>query len=132
MMGGMIGIIRLLLNIIVTAIALYVVTQFVPGVYVSPPDDPWAFIWVALLFIVVNAVVGPVLRVLGAPVTLLTLGLFALVINAALFLLVGWLSAELGLGLRVDGFLPALFGAIVMGITTWVLGIVLGAVGLKR
>lgn len=132
MMGGMIGIIRLLLNIIVTAIALYVVTQFVPGVHVSPPDDPWAFIWVALLFILVNAVVGPVLRVLGAPVTLLTLGLFALVINAVLFLLVGWLSEELGLGLRVDGFLPALFGAIVMGITTWVLGIVLGAVGLKR
>ncbi|AJK67814.1 phage holin family protein [Corynebacterium marinum] len=123
---------RFLLNIIVTAIALYVVTQFVPGVSVTPPDDPWAFMWVALVFIVVNAVVGPVLRLLGAPFTILTLGLFALVINAALLLLAGWLSGALGLGLRVDGFVPALMGAVVMGIATWVMGLVLGSVGLKR
>lgn len=130
--GGMIGILRFLLNIVVTAIALYAVTQFVPGVSVTPADDPWAFIWVALVFIVVNAVVGPVLRLLGAPFTILTLGLFALVINAALFLLAGWLSGALGLGLRVDGFVPALFGAVVMGVATWVMGLVLGAVGLRR
>ena len=123
---------RFLLNIIVTAIALYVVTQFVPGVSVTPPDDPWAFMWVALVFIVVNAVVGPVLRLLGAPFTILTLGLFALVINAALLLLAGWLSGALGLGLRVDGFVPALMGAVVMGIAAWVMGLVLGSVGLKR
>lgn len=123
---------RFLLNIIVTAIALYVVTQFVPGVSVTPPDDPWAFMWVALVFLVVNAVVGPVLRLLGAPFTILTLGLFALVINAALLLLAGWLSGALGLGLRVDGFVPALMGAVVMGIATWVMGLVLGSVGLKR
>lgn len=128
----MIGILRFLLNIVVTAIALYAVTQFVPGVSVTPPDDPWAFIWVALVFIVVNTVVGPVLRLLGAPFTILTLGLFALVINAALFLLAGWLSGALGLGLRVDGFVPALFGAVVMGVATWVMGLVLGAVGLRR
>ena len=130
--GGMIGILRFLLNIVVTAIALYTVTQFVSGVSVTPADDPWAFIWVALVFIVVNAVVGPVLRLLGAPFTILTLGLFALVINAALFLLAGWLSGALGLGLRVDGFVPALFGAVVMGVATWVMGLVLGAVGLRR
>lgn len=126
------GMLRFLLNIIVTAIGLYVVTQFVPGVSVTPPDDPWAFMWVALVFIVVNAVVGPVLRLLGAPFTILTLGLFALVINAVLFLLAGWLSGVLGLGLRVDGFVPALMGAVVMGIATWVMGLVLGFVGLKR
>ena len=123
---------RFLLHIIVTAIALYVVTQFVPGVSVTPPDDPWAFIWVALVFIVVNAVVGPVLRLLGAPLTVLTLGLFALAINALLFLLAGWLAGALGLGLSVDGFVPALLGAVVMGIATWVMGLVLGSVGLKR
>lgn len=126
------GMLRFLLHIIVTAIALYVVTQFVPGVSVTPPDDPWAFIWVALVFIVVNAVVGPVLRLLGAPLTVLTLGLFALAINALLFLLAGWLAGALGLGLSVDGFVPALLGAVVMGIATWVMGLVLGSVGLKR
>ncbi|MCS5478237.1 phage holin family protein [Corynebacterium sp. YIM 101645] len=127
----MTGILRFLLNIIVTAIALYVVARFVPGVSISPPDDPWAFIWVALVFIVVNAVVGPVLRLLGLPITVLTLGLFALVINALLFLLTGWLSEQLGLGLRVEDFVAALIGAVVMGITTWVLGLVLGTVGLR-
>lgn len=126
------GMLRFLLHIIVTAIALYVVTQFVPGVSVTPPDDPWAFIWVALVFIVVNAVVGPVLRLLGAPLTVLTLGLFALAINALLFLMAGWLAGALGLGLSVDGFVPALLGAVVMGIATWVMGLVLGSVGLKR
>lgn len=127
----MTGILRFFLNIVVTAIALYVVAQFVPGVSISPPDDPWAFVWVALVFIVVNAVVGPVLRLLGLPFTVLTLGLFALVINAALFLLTGWLSEQLGLGLRVEDFVAALIGAVVMAITTWVLELVLGAVGLR-
>ncbi|RSZ63753.1 phage holin family protein [Corynebacterium hylobatis] len=127
----MTGILRFLLNIIVTAIALYVVARFVPGVSISPPDDPWAFIWVALVFIVVNAVVGPVLRLLGLPITVLTLGLFALVINAVLFLLTGWVSEQLGLGLRVEDFVAALIGAVVMGITTWVLSLVLGTVGLR-
>ena len=123
---------RFLLNIIVTAIALCLVTPFLPGVSCTPPVSPWAFMWVALVFLVVNAVVGPVLRLLGAPFTILTLGLFALVINAVLFLLAGWLSGVLGLGLRVDGFVPALMGAVVMGIATWVMGLVLGFVGLKR
>jgi putative membrane protein len=127
----MTGILRFLLNILVTAIALYVVARFVPGVSISPPDDPWAFIWVALVFIVVNAVVGPVLRILGLPITVLTLGLFALVINAVLFLLTGWLSEQLGLGLRVENFVAALVGAVVMGITTWVLSLMLGTVGLR-
>lgn len=127
----MTGILRFLLNIIVTAIALYVVARFIPGVSISPPDDPWAFIWVALVFIVVNAVVGPVLRLLGLPFTVLTLGLFALVINALLFLLTSWVSEQLGLGLRVEDFVAALIGAVVMGITTWVLGLILGTVGLR-
>lgn len=126
------GIIRFALNVVVTAIALYAVTRIVSGVSVTPAEDPWAFIWVAVLFIVVNAVIGPVFRLLGTPITFLTLGLFALVINAAIFLLAGWLSGVLGLGLSIDGFWAALIGAIIMALATWAIGLVLGMIGLKR
>ncbi|WP_291339992.1 phage holin family protein [Corynebacterium sp.] len=124
--------IRFLLSIITTAIALFFVTRVVTGVDVTPPDDPWAFIWVALLFMAVNAVVSPLAHALGTPLKVLTLGLFSLVINALLFMFTGWLSGALGLGLSVDGFVPALLGAVVMGVATWVLGLVTGMVAPKK
>ena len=124
--------IRFLLSIITTAIALFFVTRVVTGVDVTPPDDPWAFIWVALLFMAVNAVVSPLAHALGTPLKVLTLGLFSLVINALLFMFTGWLSGVLGLGLQVDGFVAALIGAVVMGVATWVLGLVTGMVAPRR
>jgi len=124
--------IRLLLSVVTTAIALFLVTRVVPGVDVTPPDDPWAFIWVAVLFMVVNAVVSPIAHALGTPLKILTLGLFSLVINALLFMFTGWLSGVLGLGLQVDGFVAALIGAVVMGVATWVLGLVTGMVAPRR
>ncbi|AJE32008.1 membrane protein [Corynebacterium humireducens NBRC 106098 = DSM 45392] len=124
--------IRLLLSIVTTAIALFLVTRVVPGVDVTPPDDPWAFIWVALLFMVVNAVVSPLAHALGTPLKILTLGLFSLVINALLFMFTGWLSGVLGLGLSVDGFVAGLLGAVVMGVATWALGLLTGAVTPRR
>ncbi|NLA56423.1 MAG: phage holin family protein [Corynebacterium humireducens] len=124
--------IRLLLSVVTTAIALFLVTRVVPGVDVTPPDDPWAFIWVAVLFMVVNAVVSPIAHALGTPLKILTLGLFSLVINALLFMFTGWLSGQIGLGLTVDGFMAGLLGAVVMGVATWVLGLVTGAVTRRR
>ena len=123
---------RLLLSIITTALALFFVTRIVPGISVSPADDPWAFIWVAVLFMAVNAVVSPVAHAIGTPLPVLTLGLFALVINALLFMFTGWLSGGLGLGLQVDGFVAAFIGAGVMGVATWVLGLVTNMVAPKR
>ncbi|AKK07633.1 phage holin family protein [Corynebacterium testudinoris] len=123
---------RFILNVIVTAIALFFVTRIVSGVTIVPADDTWAFIWVAVVFVLVNATLGPVLRILGAPVTIITFGLFALVINAVLFLIVDWVSGIFNLGLSIDGFWAALVGAIVMSIATWVLDIVLRSVGVSR
>ncbi|MGZ6135261.1 MAG: phage holin family protein, partial [Myxococcaceae bacterium] len=62
--------------------------------------------------------------ILSLPVTFLTLGLFALVINAVLLWVTGAVAGSLGLGLRVDGFLPAFLGALVIGITRAVLNTV--------
>lgn len=64
-----------------------------------------------------NAVLGTVLRLLALPVTFLTLGLFALVINAILLWVTGTAARSLGLGLVVHGFVPAFLGALVISVT---------------
>lgn len=113
---------RFLLHLVVTAVAFWVATRLVSGLsYVGPLPG---LLLVALLFGVVNAVLGSLLRVLSLPVTFLTLGLFALVINAVLLWVTGALAGSLGLGLHVDGFLPAFLGALVIGITRAVLNTV--------
>ena len=125
-----------LLDIVVTALALWLVTVVVPGVHVLPPnqtiyadgqyDHALMFLGVAIVFLLVNAVVTPVLRTVGLPLTCLTLGLFALVINAAVFLLAGWLSQQIGLGLVIEGFWQALIGAAVLAIVRVVLDFITG------
>ena len=125
-----------LLDIVVTALALWLVTVVVPGVHVLPPnqtiyadgqyDHALVFLGVAIVFLLINAVVSPVLRTVGLPLTCLTLGLFALVINAAVFLLAGWLSQQIGLGLVIEGFWQALIGAAVLAIVRVVLDFITG------
>ncbi|WP_394284937.1 phage holin family protein [Corynebacterium sp.] len=125
-----------LLDVVVTALALWLVTVVVPGVHVLPPnqtiyadgqyDHALVFLGVAIVFLLVNAVVSPVLRTVGLPLTCLTLGLFALVINAAVFLLAGWLSQQIGLGLVIEGFWQALIGAAVLAIVRVVLDFITG------
>lgn len=128
----MTGFLRLALNVVLTAVALYAVTLIVPGVSITPADNPWAFIWVALVFIVINTVVGPIARFFSFPITFLTLGLFGLVINALLFLLTDKVSTALGLGLSVEGFGAAFIGAIVMAIAMWIIDAVVALTGLHR
>jgi putative membrane protein len=91
-------------------------------------EGAWVeFILVALIFGLVNTFLKPILRLLTLPITMITLGLFLLVLNALLLLLVGWISTELSLGLTVDGFLPALLGSIVISIVGFLLSMVIGA-----
>ncbi|RNE48229.1 phage holin family protein [Corynebacterium alimapuense] len=128
---------RWILDTIVVAIALWVVTLFVPGVRILPPetviyadgsyDLALVFLGVAAVFIVINEFVAPILHLLGLPITCLTLGLFALVINGGVLLLTGWLSNQLGLGLIIDGFWPAFFGAIVLALARGFLGLFTGS-----
>lgn len=114
----------LFLEIVVVALALWAVVWLVPGVEVVGSPDmsrEVTFVAVAAVFVVVNAVIGPILRFVGAPLTCLTLGLFALVINAVVFALVAWISQQIGLGLHIDGVLPAVLGAAVLAFARWVL-----------
>lgn len=80
---------------------------------------------VALIFGVVNAVLKPLIKVVGCAFYALTLGLFGLVVNALLFLLVGYLADALGLPFEVGGFGAAFLGAIVVSVVASVLHVVI-------
>ncbi|MDZ5445551.1 phage holin family protein [Micromonospora sp. 4G57] len=116
-----------LIRLAITAIALWVTTLIVPGVEVTGrngANTALTLIVVALIFGVVNAVLKPVIKVFGCVFYLLTLGLFALVVNALLFLLTDWIARGLQLPFHVDGFWAAFWGAIVMAVVSWLISVV--------
>lgn len=100
------------------AIALMLVPEVVMGIHVQ--SYPTALV-AALLIGLLNALVRPVLVLLTLPITVLTLGLFILVINALLF----WLTSELVAGFIVQNFSSAIWGAILYSVLTWLVGIAL-------
>jgi putative membrane protein len=106
---------RLLLNWVLSAIAVWVVAQVVPGVHVS---GPVAALIAALAIGFINATIGLLLKILTFPLTLLTFGLFWLVINALMLELA---SAILSPKFQVHGFLAAFLGAIVLSLVNLVL-----------
>ena len=117
-----------LVRIAVVAVALWIAILVVPGIVVTattPELRIGTLVGVAIVFGVVNAVVKPVVKLLGCAFYILTLGLFALVVNALLFLLVGYLAGAVSLPFAVDGFVPAFFGAIVVGVVSFVLHVVI-------
>ena len=103
------------LNVIAVAVAFWAVVAIVPGIDIVPANTQ-NFLLIAAVFIIVNEVVTPVLRFLGAPLTCLTLGLFALVINGAVLLLVSALMDSL----VIDGWGAAIIGAIVLALVSGV------------
>ncbi|WBB48180.1 phage holin family protein [Verrucosispora sp. WMMA2044] len=115
-----------LIRLAATAIALWITTLIVPGVEVTGRtgyDTAFTLLVVALIFGLVNAVLKPVIRVVGCVFYLLTLGLFALVVNALLFLLTDRIARALDLPFQVDGFWAAFWGAIVMAVVTWLISV---------
>src|SRR3954467_15315850 len=114
-----------LTRLLVNALALWVATMLVPGVTYS--GDVLPLLGVALVFGVVNATLRPVLKILTFPIILLTLGLFALVINGLMLLLTSALSDALGLGFHVHGFWAAFWGALVVSIVSTMLSLLVRA-----
>ena len=116
------------IQILINAAALYVAQLLIDGVdFDFGQENAWlSFLLVALIFGLVNTFLKPVLRILTLPITIITLGLFLLILNALLLLLVGAISSELRLGFTVDGFLPALLGSIVISIVGLLLSMVIG------
>jgi putative membrane protein len=115
-------VVKFALKVVILAAAFYVLTKYnvLKGLDVLPnPDGPLGeagtYLWIGLLFGVVNAIVGPVLRLLSLPFVVLTLGLFLLVVNAALL----GLTAAISDRLTVDGFGTALIGGLILALVGW-------------
>lgn len=122
------GTMRFVLQTIVTAVALWVTTLFVPGITVTPyePGDVPAvltYALVAALFGIVNSTVGIALKIVSIPLYVLTLGLFSLIVNGMLLLLAAWLSQLFGFGLTIDGFWWGVWAAVILGFVSWFIGI---------
>jgi putative membrane protein len=113
------------IGILVTAVALWVAVQIVPGLDFS--GEIWKLLLVAVIFGLINAFIRPILLIFTLPITIMTLGLFLLVINALLLLLTGVISAELDLGFTVADFFAALLGSIVISIVGLVLSMLIGS-----
>jgi putative membrane protein len=112
---------KLLVRLIVNAIALWAAVQLVPGL--SYEGGPVTLFLVALIFGLVNALVRPLITLLTCPLIMVTLGLFVLVINGIMLALTAWLSQLFNLGFFVDGFWAALLGAIVISIVSALLSL---------
>lgn len=115
---------------LVVAVSLWVATVLVDGIELGDESTPTSakigtLLVVALIFGLVNAVVKPVIKTLGCPLYVLTLGLIGLVVNALLFLLVGWLAGLFDLPFVVDGFWSGFWGAIIVAIVGFVLHLVI-------
>jgi len=106
---------------LVNAAALWVATQIVPGVTFD--GGLLAFLGVALVFGVINATLRPLTKILTFPLIIVTLGIFALIVNGLMLWLTSSLSRSLGLGFHVSGFWAAFFGALVVSIVSALLSL---------
>lgn len=119
---------KLLLRILVVAAALGVAHLAVSGIELLGSSDPkkiGTLIVVALIFGVVNAVIKPVVKAVGCLFYVLTLGLIGLVVNALLLWLCSWVAGKLSLPFHITGFWPAFWGAIIVGLVSWALTLLL-------
>ena len=131
---------RFLTWLLTTAIALATAAWLIDGIRFDGPSSGSAelqekllpLILVSLILGVISSFVKPVLTVLSIPFILVTLGLFLLVINAAMLMLTGWLADKLDIGFEVSGFWPAVGGAIVITLVTWIVDGVIGRPDEKR
>ncbi|MFE6964976.1 MULTISPECIES: phage holin family protein [unclassified Agromyces] len=120
---------RFILKVIVVALALWLTTLIVSGVSVVPYDDTelatvLTYLLVAAIFGLVNAIVGTFIRIVAFPIYVLTLGLISFIVNGLLLLLVDWISGLMGFGLVVESFWWGVLGALVLGLISWLIGLV--------
>jgi putative membrane protein len=108
-----------LVRLLVNAAALWVATRIVPGVSYEGGWMP--FLGTAIVFGILNAFIRPVAKILTFPLIIVTLGLFALVVNGLMLWLTSALSESLGLGFRVSGFWAAVWGALVVSLVSAIL-----------
>jgi putative membrane protein len=120
---------RFLIRVLVSAAALAVATWAVPGIELLAGSG-WSrlgtLLAVAVIFGLINATLKPLIKVVGCAFYVLTLGLVALVVNALLLWLTSVIAGHLKLPFHVTGFWPAFWGAIIVGLVSWLLNLLIG------
>ena len=120
---------RFLVRLVINAVALWLTTLIILGVHVRPYASGvlatvLTYLLVALIFGIVNGVIGNLIRIVAFPLYILTLGLIALIVNTLLLLLVAWLSTLIGFGLVIDTFWSGFWGALVLAIISFLIGLI--------
>ena len=113
---------KILIRLAINAVALYAAVAILEGKGITPQSENWlSFVWLALIFGLVNAIIKPMLIVMSCPLLILTLGLGTLVINTLMFLMAGWIGTQFHIGFTVDTFWVGFLGAIIVSIVSFIL-----------
>jgi putative membrane protein len=117
----------IVIRLIISALSLWLATLVIDGINVegSAAEQAGTLLVVAVIFGVVNAVLRPVIKMVGCWAYILTLGLIAVIVNGALLMLTSWIAEQLELAFSVDKFWPtAVLGALLIGVVSWLLNLV--------
>ena len=117
----------IVIRVVLNAVAVWIATLIVPGVDVTTDSTGkkiLTLVVVGAILGLINATIKPIVQLLSLPLTVLTLGLFALVVNGLLFWLVSAISSGLGAPFHVDGFWAGFWGALVVSVVSFLLSIV--------
>ena len=118
---------RILVKLVVTALALWLATILIHGIHLtthSTAGKAGTLIVVALLFGIINAVLKPIVKTIGCFAYVITLGLISILVNGLLFWLASWVAGKVSLPFHVTGFVPAVLGALLVGIIGWLASLV--------
>ena len=109
---------KFVIQLLINAFAFFVAITLLRGQGIDlQGGNIWLnYLSLALIFGIINAILRPILSVLGCPVIILTLGLGVLLINTLMFYLTGRIGTRFGVGFTVDGFLPAFYGALIVSV----------------
>ena len=118
---------KILIKVIITAVAVWVATLLIPGIHLnthSTTGKIGTLVAVALIFGIINAILKPIAKTIGCLAYAVTLGLISIVVNGLLFWLASYIAGKLGVPFHITGFIPAVLGALLVGIVGWLLSLI--------
>jgi putative membrane protein len=118
---------RILIKVVITAVALWLATVFIHGINLtthSTTGKIGTLVVVALIFGIINAILKPIIKTIGCLAYAITLGLISIVVNGLLFWLASYVAGKLSVPFHITGFVPAVLGALLVGIVGWLLSLI--------